>query len=457
MPINYSLFTATRLLVPCSLALFTLSVHALEYGADLRLGSRYEDNATQQAKGAYDLENSIGLGLNASHDTQQLRLKGDYDFSFIQFENNTNDDRLQLLGNSEAEAELRPQRVYWTFSHDLREERSNRSQTNTADDRELRQAISTGPEITLPLTSVDTLLFNAAYSEVFFSSPSDNNSFASDDSTTLAAGSRWQHALSALTILSAGYNYSETERHGDNGVPDRTNKFQTAYLGFNRSLRETQYGLQLGGSHSESDSGNKNDGFYYQADLIRILGDTRLALSASQQLTDASRGLENTSSVYGAFDPGAGLIDSGASLGNFNAEGAVEITSYQANFRSERFCSRCNYSASYSYVESDYDESEATNIETDDREHTIGLEYTHRLNTRLSASVRGEWQQTDFDGDASDIEETGGSLVLRWQASEPLIVSLTGGYQDRIDNTNGGYHNSYGVLNISYQLYRSAQ
>ena len=82
---------------------------------------------------------------------------------YTDYDRNTNDDRSELTGNSALRAQLVPQRLFWAFSHTLSEDRSNRSDTDTADNRERRQQISTGPQLLYSITDADSLGLTALY------------------------------------------------------------------------------------------------------------------------------------------------------------------------------------------------------------------------------------------------------------------------------------------------------
>lgn len=442
------------------LAIFTFATcshaTALDYSADLLIGSEYSDNAERQPNGLHDIETTAGLGVNLRHDTRELELTGDYQFNYRQFENSTNEDRSDITGNSAVRAQLLPQRLFWQLEHNITERRSRRNLVDNANNQERRNQISTGPDLRLNLSGADTLLVNARYTKILFSTPANANQGASDNATSYSGGAVWQHALSQITNLLLGVNYNETEREGNAVTADRTNEFQTAFIGFNRRLRELQYGLQLGSSQGEDQSGRSSSGLFYQAELVHSTGDSTLAINAGQQKTDTSRGRDANSVLFNQFSDFSTLVDTNLTQGNFDSEGVVEISSYEITYRTQRGCSRCNYGVGFSRVASDFENAG----EVDDTEDRVNLNYSFRLNPRLNLTASTTWRKADFDiapTIISDQEDTNSTLALRWQASQNLTVTVSGGHQERKLEEGANDRNTFGGITINYTLLDSAR
>ena len=135
--------------------------------------------------------------------------------------------------------------------------------------------------VTLPITGVDQLILSAEYSEIFFSKPKNTNlqTAENDDTQSLLGSINWEHALSEITDITAGYQYQESERDDR----EQNLEFHRYFIGFSRSLRNLNYSLSVGSNTSEQEGQSSNRGLFYQADISKQSGANTFSASASRQ------------------------------------------------------------------------------------------------------------------------------------------------------------------------------
>ena len=466
MKIAVSFFCFTAFFLASSSAL------ALDYSADLALASQYESNAALGSSSNQNSQEDIGstaaLNIRAGQQTQRLSFDAGYNIAYTDYDKDSNEDRSEITGNSNLQVTLVNQRLLWNASHSSSETVADRNLENTADNRQRRQQFSTGPLLIVPLSKVDQLSLQANYSIVEFNDAENddlNNDPNTDaDSQSYFASLNWSRRLSPLTSINAGYRYQENERdNAGANSEDLTIDIQTYFVGLTRSLRALEYGIQIGGNRSERDddlgnssnssnNSSSNNGFFFQAQASYTSGDQTIGATASRQQTDSSTGLGNFFSGISSSASSSPSTD--LSLENFRIADTVETTILNLSYSASRFCNRCNYGLSYNFIENDY-QNELSLSDRDDRVSQINLNYSYRINRRLSLDIAGRYEHTEFLGTGAEDEETGGTLGLRWQAMRKLDISITGGYEQRDGGDNPNYYNSYGSLRLTYNLFSS--
>lgn len=428
-------------------------ISAMDYSVSLSADNQYDTDGGLNGRDQEELESSIGLGLNISQDNQRLDFTGNYSLNYLNFDNNTSSDRSQITGNSDFVLSVIEQRFDWLAAHNITETSpSRREANNTADDQERRQQLTTGPFVTLPITGVDQLILSAEYSEIFFSKPKNTNlqTAENDDTQSLLGSINWEHALSEITDITAGYQYQESERDDR----EQNLEFHRYFIGFSRSLRNLNYSLSVGSNTSEQEGQSSNRGLFYQADISKQSGANTFSASASRQLTESSLGLNSLRFDSELRTPDTSQLGAGQTLDNSTIDGAVEITFLSMDYTSTALCKLCSYGAELSYIDSDY-ENEASE---DDVVNAARLFFNYRLSTRLTAEFQTGIENTEFLTTDQTDDRSDTSLYFSWNASPRLNIRAGGGYaqeDSETDPSNGSYDNYYASISFDYQLITS--
>ena len=448
--LSRSIITATFSLFWAALA---PQISAMDYSVSLFTNNQYDTDGGLNGRKQEELESNIGLGLNISQENQRLDFMGNYRVSYLNFDNNTSSDRSRITGNSDFVFSVFEQRVDWLASHNITETLPSRREANdTADDQERRQQYTTGPFVTLPITGVDQLILSAEYSEIFFAEPKNTGLLTAenDDTQSLSGNINWEHALSEVTKLTAGYQYRESER--DNRGQNL--EFNRYFLGISRSLRDLNYSLSVGSNTSKQEGQSSNSGLFYQADISKQSGANTFSASVSRQLTESSLGLNSLSFDSELIAADTSQLGAWQTLDNSSIEGALEITFFNMDYTSTAMCKLCSYGAELSYLDSDYKAADSE----DEVVNAARLFFNYRLSARLTAEFQTSIENTEFLTTDQTNERSDTSLYLSWNASPRLNIRVGSGYAQEDSETNpssGSYDNYYASVSFDYQLVTS--
>lgn len=422
---------------------------ALEYNTDLYLSSEYESSGNLAPPSRAEVIHSTGLFLTASQRSQAWDLEASYDVKYNQFEKGTNSDRGEFSGQSALQLKIIKNRLAWDTFHSISESVPERNLVSTADNRERRQEITTGPLITIPAGKASRFTLRTDYTEVFFSeaeTPDTNNNSNNADSKSLLSQLNWFRDLSPLTSLTAGGSYRTFERDDS----DNTIEFLTTFVGIFRELRTLEYNIEMGSNQSKPEGGSRRSGFYFQLGANKSFSNSTIAFSASQEKTESSLGLNQREQFISSSDNNTLISNIALTQENSGLSDIVDITFVELKYNSSAICNRCNYSAQYNFIENDYEDNTALN--NDDRVSQLELAYGFRFNTRLRADIKGNYRYTDFLNTGASNEKSGGGIYFRWDAARDLNVSIGGGYEQRKSGNSFNFYNSYGEIKLTYNL-----
>ncbi len=418
--------------------------NTLTYQATIGLQSEYDNNSLQQPDKTHDISSTVIGEFNADGKTNLLDINANYNTSFTDYKDDTNEDNSELTGSGTLIFQLLDKRLYWLAEHRATRQIADRNNLDISDNRVKRQEFKTGPSVFFDITGVDNLEFSTIFSKIDVSESERSTNNLNTDSESILSSLIWTHRFNPITDIKTTYSYRdiETDENDDTTI-------QTFLVGFERTLRTLSYSISVGASRSEEAITNEvkdtNSSLSANAEIQKDTG------SQTFLFTIDKRQLER--SLSGLTDDEFQLINSSIASGSFSTSDVVDALTAAFSYENNLICRRCNYVLEYRL--SDYDTDNA-NI-ADELNQLITTEFNYNLSRNLRASIRGTFETTDFSEPGGDYDDSrqSGELGLRWSLSNNLYLRFYGGYSERDREENEGFSDfdqGYGGFTINYNF-----
>lgn len=417
----------------------SLPAGALEWSGHVQGGVTHTDNSRlaekqKEADDEYDLASAIAL----SHRGSSLDFNADYALDYADYAKGTQDSSTELEGNSRLGWKLLPS-LTWDVRHSRTTELANRRQVDTAQNRESRDLIATGPRLRLPVTDHDFLNGSAQLMQV-------RDDLAGDSAREVYSAG-WTRLVSPTVDLTADFTRNDI----DYDLSDSQDvKISRASLTGVKRYRLGRMEATLGRNKSERVNGETNYGGYYRGYVDYDAVGHVFSLAAVQELTDSSLGLDEpgfASSERGGVIPERNFDPRNS---NFDVVDVVERRSIELNYSTQRLCNRCEVRARLMQDDQDFKRAARDEIETGAR-LSVDYRWSELFHTELSYAR----SKLRFLDDPANREDDTDALTLeaRWQFSHAwwLVSELA---HERRDSTEAGadYQENRIGLGVRYEF-----
>ena len=391
--------------IRCTLVLIAWAVPAITVAEPLELGASagltWSDNmrlASQQEES--DLLETLDVTLAHRLAKSQVRWDTVLDLGFERYQQDSYDDK--ITGEGSISALWRPDpRFDLTLSDRLSQERINRSDALTPDNRTQQNVLSIEPGLNLYQNTPWPVRLSYAHVRTDYSKASQV------DSVRNRVSARVSHALSPVVTAGLAASHEVTDFDDDS-----QNTRNEAVFTWSRILPSGMLDLQLGGVTLEAETGSlTRDDSGVSASLSwthRLPGRARFNLFLEHTLDDSGSDRQ-------AFAADGQLLNENDSQSSKLTRGIGTLT-WQATGRDTT-----EVSAGYSRETELGQSQNSTQL-------TLDINQSHRINTLASAGIRAAWQR---DASVTGFDTNLGTLAVWYQRTLSRQWSISSEIQHR--------------------------
>lgn len=332
-----------------------------------------------------------------------------------------------LLGN--VALTLVPQVLRWSFSDNFGQGVIDPLAQVTPSNREYINYFSTGPDLTVPVSSSDFMLLDARYSKVTYQvSPLGNNRYLGNIG--------FRHEISPAASLS--FDVQEQRVSFDNTTLNPDYDEQQAYVRFAASGVRTRLDLQLGFDRLQLDHRATN-GVLARAEATRKLSPfASVTLTLGHEFSDAGEDFRTLQGIAGANLSTQAVTPNSDPFSN--DYGTFEWA-YQRN--------RTSFGAGAGYYRNLYE----TNTQLNESRTTFDAHVLRRLSPTLEASLLETYERDGFYNQATNANAIlyTTTALLTWRTGTMISIVLEYDYSRRESELRTTeYIDNRGWLKIRY-------
>ena len=398
--------------------------HAEPVTATGSLSSRHTDNVGKTNVKESGTESTARIGIRHVSDPGQCQSDLTASLGYTYWLNDFYDPESSAESGFDGNCEIRPG-LNWRLRNNLSQVLASSRQNDTPENRSRRNIFSTGPILTVPVTSVDQISASVNFENTEYEDPQVRDS----DRYTGSLG--WNHLFDAT--LSGGVSASVSQQELDNGAETDSNSVN---INLNKTWAATQLNASVGFTRRKNQFGSAeqtSDGFVGSLSLTREINpSSSFFLSASRQITDqASDFTLQFGDVNFDFTEEAGVEVTALELGlqkSFSDGTALDVRSY-AN-------------------QSDY-------LETDERENTVGLRLglNRPIRPQLSFQSSVSYEYLRFESNLRDDQRALASVGLSYSLTSDLDCSASIGHSMRkSDLRSSEFDENWAQISLSYRF-----
>lgn len=271
-------------------------VLAAEYGYSLEYLTQYSNNTTLAGTNEPSDWINIGRAILYRNDptAQTLRSNIFMDVRYEDYYHDTVEDRTLLTLNANLAWLLIPERLTWVVEDYYGQTFRNILQPGAPSNQQNVNVFSTGPDATLRLTPVSSLLFSLRAGN--YSAEEDATNL-NQDSNRYFGRAGWLYTASTTTNLSL--NYDVMRREFDDTATNTDYDLHNAYVRLeSRRTSRSTVSLDAGKSRVVSNDVDIIDRGLVRAQYLRkITADSNLRISANSQVTDNTTAILSSGGV----------------------------------------------------------------------------------------------------------------------------------------------------------------
>lgn len=297
---------------------------------------------------------------------------------------------------------IMPQRLSWTAEDAYRQVLLNVTRPDIPTNRANSNVFSTGPDITLPLGTVDSLAFGGRYANMYVSGSSlDNDRYS--------ARASWRHMSSPTTELSLNHDRVRVNYVDNTANPNFSS--ESSFFHYQTRPSQSMYLLDYGVTSARRNGSNDVEGRLARLAWTRqSTPEVTIGAAYSEEFQDTGSALLST--ITSAPDPSAPSAPPTASAPVTTITTIAASSDVAYTKRAEVFYSEQRSSFGMNAVgfrrEITY---EVSPQDRDERGGSLELSYRSSLATRWI--LFGNYQKTDYlDLERRDIDRTGGLRLI---------------------------------------------
>ncbi|WP_432472299.1 hypothetical protein [Amphritea sp. HPY] len=422
-------------IVPCAFILFgapglQAADQSNKVDVSFTAASEYTDNTFKTATHhTGERQDNLGLLLNSQHSGEVLETTLTFDINHRSFSKDSDDDEITAEGLAQAIAQIN-QYLETTAYFSRKEVVSDPKQQTLLSNTDERSITGIDLQGTFAVTPVDRLILTPEVSLISYENASEL------DSKRYGINSLWQHSLSSVNDLTAGYSFTKIEY--DSSQNDQN--YERAFIGFNSELRLLSYSAEAGYNLINPAQGNETREPYYRFDITFDNSVHTLAASGSSIITDTSLG-------DGNLDP---ISDDTSTSGSSQQLDQLTREELAISYAYSQFCNICTIGADATWLQEKHVNLLIQNLEERSLSAFIRLNITPYSTVNFSISRK----KADFEFDAiSDYRETTALVNYKHQLSRQMTAGLFTRYEKRdSDIFARSYSELSGGMSLKYDL-----
>lgn len=421
-------------LTVCSLTALTGSALAGQLVTNASFELHQSDNVLKGDNDkSSETEANTELGFAYTSISNRLVSTIGYQAVHREFKNNLLNDRTNITGSSLLQFDILPRRFIWVLEHNQDYNKVDSTLADTADNRDERSTVQTGPDLNFNITPVDMLTLRVRQINTDF------DSLGEVDSERLFSNAMWVHRYSQLGSISLVASHSDVQFDAETN--DYTQK--RLGLGLDGQIKQGRYNIQVGGDSIDRNIGPDVNGSYIIGELNLEFGRNQLEFRVDRETTDSSIGLSLNDSFSGNFTSG----DT-----NFNRLDVVERTRLQVFYQRALAVSESNMTFGIYQDEEDFD-----SLPNDQKRNGIEFGMNYSLTSRLSTGLEVRFQKTEFIGDRGLGEDKDFSVEtsLSYDIGPSLSLRTGLSFEDRSNNINS--RREYDEFSAFFGIYYTSQ
>jgi hypothetical protein len=406
-----------------------------QFSANAYLELEYDDNIRKtKTNEESDIQELVGVAINYSYVSRSLDMGLGYELTHEEYADDSFEGKTRLQGNARVQISTNPARYSWLIQHDQSIANTNNRNADTPNNLDMRSVFTTGPNVNLQPSPVDTLSAVFRYVDVRFDEQSDN------DTQREQAQLSWNHLLSPRSTVGLSVSYVEVE--GD--TPTSGYNQQKFGVNYNSQIKYGSYSLSGGTTSLERDVDGIDDvdGSYYSASFNTTWSGSSLGFSANRDVTDSSIGLSQN------FSAGSGFQNGDT---NFDAIDIVTRTRYQIFYTRRNVDGRLGMSVQLAHDEEDFD-----TLLTDQESQSGSIAFDYALSQNMNTSIGFRYEKNKFlDEPLLGEDETQEiSLELDHTVGQQWGFTYSIVHDDRENNVDAGreYQSLRAAVRVNYQL-----
>ena len=437
--------------------------HALNYSASLFVDGAYESNVNNVSfDERSDIQQDVGLAINASQLRGPLTFTTDYRGSHRDHKQDFNNDSTRFSGFSEIRYITLQNRVAWTVDHRSRQVFANQQIDRNPDNEVSEDIYRTRLDANLPLLSKFNVASNITAAKADFDREASTalEEDSDPDSVRYGGGISIGYRHSALNFFSLGSQYSRSNRD-DTDIDQELIAYS---LGFDRSLKSIQYRISAG--YNELSFGSiDSTGGTFNANLRWQTAFNTLQITAQREKT--SSGLQRAGNFLATA--GDQSLNSQNNLADLNLDSAIEVSEFDAQISNTALCKRCTTELSFGFERTEYDSTfnlfNAIVIESTqptEEVSDIEIDFDYSLSQRRSISFGAGYANVDVGREQGAQESRSFArsnfrLNYRADVTNRLTFNLTGFFtEQRFDEFSNEDNENSGVrLSLNYTFLES--
>jgi hypothetical protein len=406
-----------------------------QFSANVYLELEHDDNIRKtNTNEESDIQQLVGVAINYTYISKALDMGIGYALTHEEYADDSFEGKTRLEGNARVQISTNPARYSWLIQHDQSIGNSNNRNADTPNNLEQRSVLTTGPNVNLQLSRVDTLSATFRYVDVRFDEQSNN------DTQREQAQLSWNHLLSPRSNVGLTASYVEVE--GDTPASGyNQQKFGLTYVS---QIKYGSYSLSGGQTKLERDvTGIEDtDGSYYSASFNTTWSGSSLGFSANRDVTDSSIGLSQS------FSAGSGFQNGDTNFDNIDI---VTRTRYQIFYNRRNVDGRLGMSAQLARDEQSFD-----TLLTDQESQSASIAFDYALSQNLNTSVSYRYEKNKYLDEPLLGEDKAQvvSLGLDHSVGQQWSFSYSISYDERENSidVNRDYQSLRTAVRVNYQF-----
>jgi len=259
----------------------------------------HSDNGNKSADNQIsEVQQQYNIALGANYENYIGKFEADYSASYRSFSEETQQNKSTLEGHSSLHLGRSSQLAELLIEHSRQTLLNKPDSLDLTSNQEEREVLAITPKLNWHFTPVDTLFLQGNYSDIRYLENELN------DSTRASGTLGLLHNITEVDSLGLNINSTKVEFEF---FPEANYTLRSAFLTYAVHLRQLSYSLKVGGSQSETDTGEKYTDPTYLASLTYKSGANVFEVNIAQELTDTSFGGGNKNSVTGTHSSDGGI------------------------------------------------------------------------------------------------------------------------------------------------------